>query len=252
MNTKKRLRKYLRRFNWYMQHIRWNRVAIVVVILAIAVFGLAHLVKKEQEERKRIEREWVQEQIAADRAYEAEVKAEKERWERIDAGLEDNPFVLNEVEQAEITYAIQQERINELTDADIDEMNYWGELELLALVVEAEAGNQDLTGKRLVVDVVLNRVDCPLFPDTITEVLEQENQFTTMWNGAVDKAGWHMQEDDYKAVMMEIVGPRLDTDIMYFTAGSYNKSCTPAYIHGDHYFGYLSKAAMEEVMRLEP
>ena len=73
-----------------------------------------------------------------------------------------------------------------------------------------------------------------------------------MWNGAVDKAGWHMQEDDYKAVMMEIVGPRLDTDIMYFTAGSYNKSCTPAYIHGDHYFGYLSKAAMEEVMRLEP
>lgn len=237
MNTKlKRLRKYLRKFNWYMQHIRWNRVAIVLIIFVAAVVGFAKLVEKEQAERRRIELEWIREQEAAERAYEAEVQAEKDRWAEIEAW--DDLQVAKEGE------------VRELTSRDIEEMDYWGELELLALVVEAEAGNQDLTGKRLVVDVVLNRVDCPLFPDTITEVLEQENQFTTMWNGAVEKAGWNMQEDDYKAVMMEIVGPRLDTDIMYFTAGSYNKSCTPAYIHGDHYFGYLSKAAQKEVVEL--
>lgn len=237
MNTKlKRLRKYLRKFNWYMQHIRWNRVAIVLIIFVAAVVGFAKLVEKEQAERRRIELEWIREQEVAERAYEAEVQAEKDRWAEIEAW--DDLQVAKEGE------------VRELTSRDIEEMDYWGELELLALVVEAEAGNQDLTGKRLVVDVVLNRVDCPLFPDTITEVLEQENQFTTMWNGAVEKAGWNMHEDDYKAVMMEIVGPRLDTDIMYFTAGSYNKSCTPAYIHGDHYFGYLSKAAQKEVVEL--
>ena len=59
-----------------------------------------------------------------------------------------------------------------------------------------------MIGKRLVVDVVLNRVDSPLFPDTITEVLEQTGQFTIMWNGAVEDAGYHMQQDDYDAVMM--------------------------------------------------
>lgn len=146
------------------------------------------------------------EQIAIDRAYEAEViQAHKEEPE---------------------------------TEPDIEEEMYWDELELLAAVVEAEAGNQDLTGKRLVVDVVLNRVDSPLFPDTITEVIEQPGQFTTAVNGAIEDAGWNMKESDYKAVMLEVTGERLDSEILYFTAGGYNKCCTPAYIHGDHYFGY--------------
>lgn len=38
------------------------------------------------------------------------------------------------------------------------------EMAMLAQLVQAEAGNQDLTGKRLVADVVLNRVDSERFP----------------------------------------------------------------------------------------
>lgn len=202
-------------------------VVIALVISGILFLVLRPLYLKEQEERRRIEREWIQEQIEADRAYEAEVAAERERWE-----------------QMEQAWSIP---VTDLTEEDIKEMDYWGELELLAAVVEAEAGNQDMIGKRLVVDVVLNRVDSPLFPDTITEVLEQPGQFSTMWNGAVEDAGWHMQEDDYTAVMMEVTGVRLDYDIYYFTAGEYNASCKPAYIHGDHFFGYLLDAAKEVV-----
>ena len=202
-------------------------MVIALVISGILLVVLRPLYLKEQEERRRIEREWIQEQIAADRAYEAEVAAERERWEQM--------------EQAGSI------PVTDLTEEDIKEMDYWGELELLAAVVEAEAGNQDMIGKRLVVDVVLNRVDSPLFPDTITEVLEQPGQFTTMWNGAVEDAGYHMQQDDYDAVMMEVTGKRLDYDIYFFTAGEYNASCKPAYIHGDHYFGYLSDAAKEVV-----
>lgn len=200
-------------------------VSILIGCILGALAGIGHI--RSVKNWEKVEAEWVKEQIAEDRAYEAEVAAERERWEQME-----------QVESIPVT---------ELTDQDIEEMVYWDELELLAQVVEAEAGNQDMTGKRLVVDVVLNRVDSPLFPDTITEVLEQPGQFSTMWNGAVEDAGWHMQEDDYKAVMMEVTGMRLDYDIYFFTAGEYNDSCKPAYIHGDHYFGYLSDEAKEVV-----
>ena len=200
-------------------------ISLLIGCILGALAGVGHI--RSVKNWEKVESEWVKEQIEADRAYEAEVAAERERWEQMEqaGGIP----------------------VTDLTEEDIKEMDYWGELELLAAVVEAEAGNQDMIGKRLVVDVVLNRVDSPLFPDTITEVLEQPGQFTTMWNGAVEDAGWHMQEDDYTAVMMEVTGTRLDYDIYFFTAGEYNASCKPAYIHGDHYFGYLSDAAKEVV-----
>ena len=204
---------------------RWLLISLLIGCILGALAGVGHI--RSVKNWEKVESEWVKEQIEADRAYEAEVAAERERWEQM--------------EQAGSI------PVTDLTEEDIKEMDYWGELELLAAVVEAEAGNQDMTGKRLVVDVVLNRVDSPLFPDTITEVLEQPGQFTTMWNGAVEDAGYHMQQDDYDAVMMEVTGKRLDYDIYFFTAGEYNASCKPAYIHGDHYFGYLSDAAKEVV-----
>ena len=204
---------------------RWLLISLLIGCILGALAGVGHI--RSVKNWEKVESEWVKEQIAADRAYEAEVAAERERWEQM--------------EQAGSI------PVTDLTEEDIKEMDYWGVLELLAAVVEAEAGNQDMIGKRLVVDVVLNRVDSPLFPDTITEVLEQPGQFTTMWNGAVEDAGWHMQEDDYTAVMTEVTGKRLDYDIYFFTAGEYNASCKPAYIHGDHYFGYLSDAAKEVV-----
>lgn len=204
---------------------RWMLISLLIGCILGALAGVGHI--RSVKNWEKVESEWVKEQIAADRAYEAEVAAERERWEQMEqaGGIP----------------------VTDLTEEDIKEMDYWGELELLAAVVEAEAGNQDMIGKRLVVDVVLNRVDSPLFPDTITEVLEQPGQFTTMWNGAVEDAGYHMQQDDYDAVMMEVTGKRLDYDIYFFTAGEYNASCKPAYIHGDHYFGYLSDAAKEVV-----
>ena len=92
------------------------------------------------------------------------------------------------------------------SDEQIEEEIYLGELEVLAQLVEAEAGNQDFEGKCLVVDVILNRVESPDFPDTISEVIYQNDpiQFSTVYNGAFDKAAWNMKESDYKAVMYEV------------------------------------------------
>lgn len=111
-----------------------------------------------------------------------------------------------------------------------------GQKSLLAVLVMAEAGNQDLTGKRLVVDVVLNRVRDPRFPNTIEEVIYEDNQFSPVEDGGLDRSMWTVTQDCFKAVEMEFNGNELDNDVIYFSAGSYGDYGVPCYSHGDHYF----------------
>ena len=73
--------------------------------------------------------------------------------------------------QRELTY-------NVLERAVLEEEEYISieDYENLLRIVEAEAGGEDETGKLLVANVVLNRVESESFPDTITEVILQKNQ----------------------------------------------------------------------------
>ena len=121
------------------------------------------------------------------------------------------------------------------TQAQIEEETYQGELQLLACVVFAEAGNQDMTGKRLVAATILNRVDSPQYPNTITEVIYQSGQFSCVKDGNLDKAFWNVTADCFTAVTAELA-QRTDNSILYFTAGGYGQYGTPAYQHGSHYF----------------
>lgn len=190
-----------------MRNVIFNVSIGAVLGIILVVFVVIPGREKEEAERQ---------------AIRAELAAEAARLEVVE--LEEEVIELNYYEP---------------TEEDIAEETYWDELEMLAQIVEAEAGGEDLAGKRLVVDVVLNRVDSPLFPDTISEVIAQDKQFSSYTNGAFDDAGWRMQQDDYDAVLMEVTGTRLDSDIYYFTAGDYNPSGEPAYQHGNHYFSYL-------------
>ena len=67
------------------------------------------------------------------------------------------------------------------------------DIELIALVTMAEAEGECEKGKRLVIDTILNRVDSKHFPDTVYDVVYQKNQFTSMWNGRVDRC--YVKED---------------------------------------------------------
>ena len=51
------------------------------------------------------------------------------------------------------------------------------DLDLLAHIIYNEAGNQTLTGKIAIGNVVMNRVKSPLFPNTVEDVIYQKNQF---------------------------------------------------------------------------
>lgn len=121
------------------------------------------------------------------------------------------------------------------TQEQIEQEIYYGELNLLACLVCAEAGGEDLYGKRLVVDVVLNRVGDPAFPNTITEVIYQDWQFSPVKDGGLERAFWNVNDDCFTAVAMEAAS-RTNSEILYFTAGGYGQYGTPLFQHGGHYF----------------
>ena len=64
---------------------------------------------------------------------------------------------------------------------------YW-----LSHIIHAESGNQSLTGKIAVGNVVMNRVNDPQFPDNICDVLYQEGQFNPISSGSI----WDTPNDE--------------------------------------------------------
>ena len=107
------------------------------------------------------------------------------------------------------------------------------EIELLALVTMAEAEGECEEGKRLVIDTILNRVDSKHFPNTITEVIYQPGQFTSMWNGRSDRC---YVRDDICQLVREEISNRINYDVMFFHAKRYGKWGTPMFSVGNHYF----------------
>jgi N-acetylmuramoyl-L-alanine amidase len=61
------------------------------------------------------------------------------------------------------------------------------EVELLARVVQAEAGGEPFEGKVAVAAVILNRVRSSRYPDSVWEVLHQPGQFTPVEQGKLPK-----------------------------------------------------------------
>ena len=107
------------------------------------------------------------------------------------------------------------------------------DIELIALVTMAEAEGECEEGKRLVIDTILNRVDSVYFPDTVYGVVYQANQFSSMWNGRVDK---FFIDDDICQLVEEELQSRTNVDTIFFTAGEYGKYGRPMFQVGNHYF----------------
>lgn len=128
---------------------------------------------------------------------------------------------------------LNEKKTCEVQEDDLEEELYYDSLELMAFCVEAEAGNQDLYGKRLVVDVILNRVDSPNFPDNITDVIMQENQFSVVLDGRI----WTVEpsEETFEAVRLELES-RTNTEVIFFTSEGFSRYGVAWEKVGDHYF----------------
>jgi N-acetylmuramoyl-L-alanine amidase len=136
-----------------------------------------------------------------------------------------------EVSQA-VSYA-PPESVDVVETAMEAEQTYNETVELMALLTMAEAEGECEEGKRLVIDTVLNRVDSAHFPDTIYDVIYQPNQFSSLWNGRIDRC--EVREDICLLVWEELES-RTNYDVVFFNAGRYSKYGVPMFQVGNHYF----------------
>jgi N-acetylmuramoyl-L-alanine amidase len=95
------------------------------------------------------------------------------------------------------------------------------ELDLLARVVQAEAGGEPFEGKVAVAAVVFNRVRSSKYPNSVWEVLHQPGQFTPVAQGTVPKKA---DASCAEAVKRALAGEDPTGGALYF----YNPNTTQA------------------------
>lgn len=110
---------------------------------------------------------------------------------------------------------------------------YSADVKLIARVTECEAGTEDDYGKRLVIDTILNRVDHDNFPDTVTGVVYQKNQFSVVNNGALSKTS---ADTDICDMVEEELEERTNSEVLFFQMGGYSDWGEHLFKHGNHYF----------------
>lgn len=94
--------------------------------------------------------------------------------------------------------------------------------EVLLRIVEAEATGEDIKGKMLVANVILNRVKSSQFPDTVKEVVFQKNERTTQFSPIADGRYWSVSisKSTREAVERVLNGEDESQGALYFSARS--------------------------------
>ena len=97
-----------------------------------------------------------------------------------------------------------------LTDTEID---------LIARIVWHEARGESAEGQRAVVEVIFNRIEADNFPDSVTDVIFQKNQFASA--RYVDSA--EPTTEQFEAIEQALYEePMLPSDVVYFSQDAEN------------------------------
>jgi N-acetylmuramoyl-L-alanine amidase len=134
------------------------------------------------------------------------------------------PVTLESVEIATVTPAeVNTETETESPYPAFTYSKDWdeGDSYLLAKIAMAEAEGESTEGKELVILVVLNRVWSEDFPDTIREVIYEENQFSPVASGRFDAVE---PNDDCWLAVQNIMTAQYD----YSEGALYFESCEDA------------------------
>ena len=84
----------------------------------------------------------------------------------------------------------------------------------LQKVALAEAKCDGVKGMALVMKVILNRLDSPKFPNSVTAIVAQKNQFSTYYNGNYHKA--KLCDESYEALELVLTGWDESNGALYF------------------------------------
>lgn len=95
-----------------------------------------------------------------------------------------------------------------------------GELDMLAAIIECEAGGEKRVGKVAVGAVVLNRVRSKRFPGTIAKVIKQRGQFSPVGSGKFARVlSRGARKDCYEAARAALNGENPVGNALFFSAG---------------------------------
>ena len=125
----------------------------------------------------------------------------------------------------------------------LDENDY----DILCCIVEAEAGGEDYLGKKLVAEVVLNRVESAKFPNTVEEVVFQQEDGVYQFSPVADGRFYRVtvSEATKQAVDAALTGEDESRGALYFINRKYSSTkalwwfdnrCTPLFFYGGHEF----------------
>ena len=110
---------------------------------------------------------------------------------------------------------------------------------MLMKIAMAEAGGEDLTGKALVMNVVVNRIRDKEFPNTVEGVIFQPGQFSPVDDGRY----WDMVPDEecHKALYMVVNGWDESKGATYFRTNVsgetwHSEALQKLFTHGNHTF----------------
>ncbi len=121
------------------------------------------------------------------------------------------------------------------------------EYDNLLCLVEAEAGGEDLMGKMLVANVVLNRVKDKRFPNSINEVIFQSNNGVTQFSPISDGRFYTVKvsKETVEAVNRVLKGEDNSQGALYFAARKsanekkmrwFDEKLNSLFVYGGHEF----------------
>ena len=121
------------------------------------------------------------------------------------------------------------------------------EVEMLERIVQAEAGSEDMKGRILVANVVLNRVSNKNFPDTVKQVIFQNSDGEYQFSPVADKRYWSVKvsKKTKEAVQRALQGEDYSDGALYFMARKRAKASNAKWFddnlkwlfkHGGHEF----------------
>ncbi|MCH5253042.1 MAG: cell wall hydrolase [Lachnospiraceae bacterium] len=114
---------------------------------------------------------------------------------------------------------------------------------ILERIVEAEAGDQDMKGRMLVANVILNRMRSKHFPNTVKGVVFAPRQFSPVSNGSYYRV--HVSGRTRQAVKKALQGEDASKGALYFMCRSassarniswFDRDLTRLFSHGCHEF----------------
>ena len=137
-----------------------------------------------------------------------------------------------EPKETEIEEIVETKEIEYLTDDDFSQLYSLHEYPnndtclsvsindalLLMKIAMSEAGDNGVDAQLMIMNVVMNRVNSELFPNTIKEVIYADGQFAVVTNGIFDKTEPNV--DSHVALARLESGDDLSDEAVYFESDS--------------------------------